>query len=254
MTVAEDPWAALRRFTAARIARGRAGAGLPTRAWLDFALAHALARDAVHAPFDAAGLQAALAADGWPTLRLRSAAGDRRTYLQRPDLGRHLDEASAARLAAPDAQAWPTGAGPRLAVVLADGLAAPAAWHALPLLAALRPRLPGWRWAPVAIAELARVALGDDIGERLQADAVVVMLGERPGLSAPDSLGLYLTWVPRRGRTDAERNCISNVRPQGLSPAQAAERLAWLLAGARRLGASGVVLKDDSDGAAALPG
>jgi ethanolamine ammonia-lyase small subunit len=255
MTTAHDPWAALRRLTAARIALGRSGAGLPTKPWLDFGLAHALARDAVHAPFDADGLAAALAADGWDSLRVHSAAPDRSAYLQRPDWGRRLDEASVQRLAAlPPA----TGDGPRLAIVLADGLAALAAWHALPLLAALRPALPHWRVTPVVLAEQARVALGDPIGAALGADAVVVMLGERPGLSSPDSLGLYLTWAPRPGRHDAERNCISNVRPAGLAPTRAAARLAALLDGARRLGATGVVLKEPGDPSAlphaALPG
>lgn len=249
MTAAHDPWAALRRLTAARIALGRSGAGLPTKPWLDFGLAHALARDAVHAPFDAEGLAAALATDGWDSLRVHSAAPDRGAYLQRPDWGRRLDAASAQRLAAVPPAA---GDGPRLCLVLADGLASLAAWHALPLLAALRPALPHWRFTPVVLAEQARVALGDPVGAALGADAVLVMLGERPGLSAPDSLGLYLTWAPRPGRHDAERNCISNVRPAGLPPARAAVRMAALLDGARRLGATGVVLKEPGD-PSALP-
>jgi ethanolamine ammonia-lyase small subunit len=239
-----ERWAALRTHTAARIALGRCGAGLPTQAWLDFSLAHALARDAVHSPFDAAGLASALQDQGWQTLAVHSAAPDRAAYLQRPDWGRRLDAASVARLAP---LALPAGAQPRLAIVLADGLAAQAAWHALPLLAALRPLLDGWDIAPLVLAEQARVALADGVGAALQAAAVVVMLGERPGLSSPDSLGLYLTWAPRPGCNDAQRNCISNVRPQGLAPGLAAARLAWLLDGARRLGASGLALKDDSD-------
>jgi ethanolamine ammonia-lyase small subunit len=242
-----DGWAALRAYTAARIALGRCGAGLPTKAALEFGLAHALARDAVHAPFETQALQCRLEADGWTTLRLRSCAPDRASYLQRPDLGRSPDE-DGARLLARGVP--PKDGRPRLALVLADGLSARAAWHALPLLRALRPLLGHWAIAPVVLAEQARVALGDPVGAALEADAVVVMLGERPGLSAPDSLGLYLTWAPRPGRTDAERNCISNVRPQGVGPDLAADRLAWLLESARRLGASGVKLKDDS----AVPG
>jgi ethanolamine ammonia-lyase small subunit len=249
MTTAHDPWAALRRLTAARIALGRCGAGLPTQAWLDFGLAHALARDAVHAPFDADGLAAALAAGGWDSLRVHSAAPDRGAYLQRPDWGRRLDAASTQRLAAVQTAA---GEGPLLCLVLADGLAALAAWHALPLLAALRPALPHWRFTPVVLAEQARVALGDPIGASLGADAVVVMLGERPGLSSPDSLGLYLTWAPRPGRHDAERNCISNVRPAGLAPTTAAARLVALIEGARQLGATGVALKAPDTRADAL--
>jgi ethanolamine ammonia-lyase small subunit len=238
-----DGWATLRAYTAARIALGRCGAGLPTKAALEFGLAHALARDAVHAPFEASALQRRLEADGWATLRVHSSAPDRAAYLQRPDWGRVLDEDSAHRLAI---VALPKDGRPRLAIVLADGLSARAAWHALPLLRALRPLLGHWSITPVVLAEQARVALGDPVGAALEADAVVVMLGERPGLSAPDSLGLYLTWGPRPGRTDAERNCIANVRPQGVGAAAAAEKLAWLLDSARRLGASGVTLKDDS--------
>ena len=250
MNTTDDPWAPLRRLTAARIALGRSGAGLPTKPCLDFAVPHALARDGVHAPVDADGLQAALAADGWPSLRVHSAAPDRGAYLQRPDWGRRLDEPGAALLAA---QSPVAGEGPLLALVLADGLAALAAWHALPLLAALRPALPHWRFAPVVLAQQARVALGDPVGAALGADVVVVMLGERPGLSSPDSLGLYLTWAPRPGRSDAERNCISNVRPAGLAPALAALRLAALLEGARPLGASGVRLKEPARPDAATP-
>jgi ethanolamine ammonia-lyase small subunit len=253
-----DPWMALRAHTLARIALGRTGASLPTAEWLRFAEAHALARDAVHTPLDVADLVAALRHHGIEPAVVASAAPDRATYLRRPDLGRRLDAASAAALAP-----GPGG----LAVVLADGLSARATQsHALPLLLALRAHLeaagdgvgtlaPGpLTLGPVVVATQARVALGDEVGERLQAGAVLVLIGERPGLSSPDSLGAYLTWAPRRGRSDAERNCVSNIRPEGQPPAQAAARLAWLLGAARRLGATGVALKDESDVARAAVG
>ncbi len=236
-----DPWAALRAHTLARIALGRTGASLPTVEWLRFAEAHALARDAVHTPLDVAALVAALRHHGVEPAVVASAAPDRATYLRRPDLGRRLDAASAAALAP-----GPGG----LAVVLADGLSARATQaHALPLLLALRGHLEaaGDALGIVAVATQARVALGDEVGERVQAGAVLVLIGERPGLSSPDSLGAYLTWAPRRGRRDAERNCVSNIRPEGQPPAQAAARLAWLLGAARRLGATGVALKDESN-------
>jgi ethanolamine ammonia-lyase small subunit len=240
--VTPDAWAALRTFTPARIALGRTGASQPTSAQLAFGLAHAQARDAVHAPLDVAALDAALADAGFRVLHVRSRAADRPTYLRRPDLGRRLDAGSLARLRA----AAPSPA-PDLVFVIADGLSAIAvARHAAPVLCAARTRLPGWRIGPVVIAEQARVALGDEAGEALGARAVVLLVGERPGLSSPDSLGLYLTWAPRVGRTDAERNCISNVRPEGLVYERAAITLAGLLDGARRLGATGVMLKDES--------
>ncbi len=240
---APDPWLALRRFTAARIALGRSGASLPTREVLAFGLAHARARDAVHRRLDPATVDAALAAAGMaPAIRVHSAASDRAEYLRRPDAGRRLDDASRTRLTAAAARdAFD------LVLVVADGLSALAAEsHAVPVIAALRPLLAGWRLGPTVLARQARVALGDEIGALLGARQVVMLIGERPGLSSPDSLGLYLTFDPRPGRTDAERNCISNVRPEGLDYALAAARLAHLLTGARALGKSGVALKDDS--------
>jgi ethanolamine ammonia-lyase small subunit len=247
--VEPDAWTALRAFTPARIALGRTGASQPTSAQLAFGLAHAKARDAVHAALDVDALEAALRADGFDVLRAHSRAVDRPTYLRRPDLGRRLDEASlsALRGAAPPAP-------PDLAFVVADGLSAVAvARHAAPLLRAARARLPGWRIGPVTIALQARVALGDEVGEALGARAVALLVGERPGLSSPDSLGIYLTWAPRVGRTDAERNCISNVRPEGLSYDEAAATLARLLEGARALGATGVGLKDDGEALSGEP-
>lgn len=235
-------WSDLRRFTAARVALGRVGNGLPTAAHLDFQEAHARARDAVWSALDFDALEAGLAPLGLGTLRVASQAPDRRTYLLRPDLGRRLREADRATVAA--------GFRPgMLALVVADGLCASGVQaQAAPLIAQFLPalRAAGWAVGPVVLASQARVALGDEVGEAAGAAAVVVLIGERPGLSALDSLGLYLTWAPRRGRTDAERNCISNVRPGGLPIEEAARKLAWLLAEARRLGLSGVALKDAS--------
>ncbi len=217
------PTHSLRRFTQARVALGRAGTSLPTAAHLDFQEAHAAARDAVWSALDpvALGLDAPV---------VQSEARDRREYLLRPDLGR--------RLRAEDRVRLPRTGG--VVVVVADGLCATGVQsQAAPLLRAF-----GADW-PVVVALQSRVALGDDIAHAMGAEAVVVMIGERPGLSAQDSVGLYLTWAPRPGRSDAERNCISNIRPGGLSHADAAAKLHWLLRGARALGASGVALKDD---------
>lgn len=247
--VRPNPWTALRGLTPARIALGRAGASLPTAQVLAFGLAHAQARDAVHIPLDADALEAEARAAGWPTLRVCSQAPDRATYLLRPDLGRRVAPASAELLAAAPDQ------GADVLFVLADGLSATAVQHhALPVLAAVRALLPPtWKPGPLVIAEQGRVALGDEIGGLLGARLVVVLIGERPGLSSPDSLGAYLTWGPHGGRTDAERNCISNIRPEGLTYGEAARRLAWLCEAARRLGHSGVELKDGSAPAPALP-
>lgn len=242
--IERDPWAAFSRHTPARIALGRTGASLPTQEVLRFALAHAKARDAVHAPFDADKVEAEVRGLGFATLRVASAAPARDVYLRRPDLGRRLDDESRARLAAA------ADGDVDLALVVADGLSS-AAVHAQtrPLLAALKPFLADLclSLAPVVIASQARVALGDEVGEILRARAVAVLVGERPGLSSPDSLGLYLTFDPRSGRTDAERNCISNVRAEGLSHALAAFKLAWHIREALRLGITGVGLKDESD-------
>ncbi len=250
--VLTDPWAGLRRFTRARIALGRAGQSLPTNAALAFALAHARARDAVHAELDVGAITRGLDSMGLPHLALHSAARDRPEYLRRPDFGRRLDAGSIAMLAAHRDMAG-AGAAADVLFVLADGLSALAVErHALPTLAAVLPLLPGWRLAPVVVARQARVALGDEIGGLLGARFVVIMIGERPGLSSPDSLGLYVTRAPRPGLTDAERNCISNIGPQGLQPEAAAHKLAWLLHEAARLGQTGVLLKDGSDEAPRL--
>jgi ethanolamine ammonia-lyase small subunit len=241
---APDPWTDLRRHTAARIALGRAGASLPTAEWLRFAQAHALARDAVHQPYDSAALASALQAQAFETLTLESAAPDRATYLRRPDLGRRLSGRSAALLAGV------AGDGCDVAIVIGDGLSARAAQsHALQLLLELRPRLEaaGLGLGPLALVHQCRVALGDEVGAALRARAVLVLIGERPGLSSPDSLGAYLTWAPRAGLADALRNCVSNIRPEGLAYGLAAHKITWLLAMARRAGGTGVQLKDESD-------
>ena len=232
-----DPFERLRARTPARVFLGRCGAALPTRALLEFQLAHARARDAVYREFEPERIAAGLPG---PELRIvHSRASDRQMYLQQPDLGRRLDDRSAAVLVQGDYEA---------VFVIADGLSARAVHeHAASTVAVTLAKIRGWRLAPVIVACRARVALGDEIGERLGAQLAVVLIGERPGLSAPDSLGVYLTWQPRVGRLDSERNCISNIRPPtGLSYEQAATRLAWLMNAARRLRLSGVALKEES--------
>ncbi|MGS5089230.1 ethanolamine ammonia-lyase subunit EutC [Hydrogenophaga sp. A37] len=240
-----DPWASLKRYTPARIALGRVGVSLPTREVLGFSLAHAQARDAIHLPLDLATLADQLQADGWPApLCLHSRAHDRAEYLLRPDLGRRLDDASGDALRAWRAQ----HAAPDLALVIGDGLSALGIQrHALPLLAAIRVALGGrLTLSPPVLVRQARVAVADEVGELLGARMVAMVVGERPGLSSPDSVGIYLTHAPRVGRHDAERNCISNVRPAGQDPLTAARRLAWLVGEGLRLGATGVGLKDHS--------
>lgn len=240
----DELWQRLARLTPARIGLGRAGAGLPTREVLKFGLAHAQARDAVHTPIDAGAVAGAVEALGFATLAVSSGAPDRATYLRRPDYGRRLSPESLKALS--EAAQEPVD----LALVVADGLSARAVHEgAAAMLAAFRPHAEraGWRLAPVVIATQARVALGDAVGAALKARAVVVLIGERPGLSSPDSLGLYLTFAPKPGRMDAERNCISNVRPAGLGFDLAAFKLNWLLTQAFARGLSGVGLKDESD-------
>jgi ethanolamine ammonia-lyase small subunit len=238
----KNPWNALRQFTNARIALGRAGNSLPTAPLLAFNLSHAQARDAVHQPLDAESLHEQLRANGFTTLDVHSAAPDRQHYLRRPDLGRRLSDES--REVLKQVAAEP----PEVVFVIADGLSAfAAAKQSIPLLQAVCSKLGDWKIGPVVIARQARVALGDEIGELLRTRLVVMLIGERPGLSSPDSLGIYLTYAPKVGCSDAQRNCISNVRPEGLSYAGAAHKLHYLLTHARRLGLTGVGLKDDSD-------
>jgi ethanolamine ammonia-lyase small subunit len=257
--VVTNPWSALRRFTPAHVGLGRAGVSVPTSAQLAFQLAHARARDAVHDPLDVAQVRAELGGLGLETLALHSAAADRATYLQRPDLGRQLDDRS---LRALDTLGLPYRADRfDLALAIVDGLSSRAIHrHAVPFVREVLARLPArasnsespdermrdaWSVAPVAVVEQGRVAIGDAIGEALCARLVVVLIGERPGLSSPDSLGAYLTWEPRPGRSDAERNCLSNIRPEGLPYQEAATRLVGLLHDAARRQVSGVGLKDE---------
>jgi ethanolamine ammonia-lyase small subunit len=227
---------ALRSYTPARIGLQRTGVSLATRPLLDFQLAHARARDAVHAAIDVRMLCDELRRCGLVALSLESQAKDRLTYLRRPDLGRALSADSAALLTAGDYD---------VVFVVADGLSALAVErHAVQLLRAVLPLIADWRLAPVCVVEQGRVAIGDAIGEALGARLAVVLIGERPGLSSPDSLGVYITWEPRRGRQDAERNCISNIREEGLGYAQAAARLQHYMKESSRLQLTGLGLKD----------
>lgn len=250
-SVIANPWQTLSQFTPARIALGRTGVSLPTQPQLAFQLAHARARDAVHQLLDVPqllqDLETAQVARADTCLVLDSAASDRLQYLQHPDKGRRLDDASRERLRALPQP--PEGRGCDIAFVIADGLSALAiAQYAAPLLTAVMRRIAAENWvlAPLTIVRQGRVAVGDEIGELLGARLVVLLIGERPGLSSPDSLGIYLTWMPRVGLTDESRNCISNVRAAGLSPEEAAAKVVYLVSEMRRRQLSGVRLKDDS--------
>ncbi len=243
--VIANPWQALRRYTNARIALGRAGDSLPTDAMLAFQLDHARARDAVHLPFDSAGVAQQLQAHGYEVIQVQSAAPSRDVYLKRPDLGRRLDARSRQAL---EQRARATNQTYDAAFVIADGLSALAVHqHAVPLLLRVVPALGGlgWRIAPIVVAAQGRVALCDEIGALLRAEQVAIAIGERPGLSVADSLGVYLTFAPHVGRTDADRNCISNLHPHGLSYDAAQQTLLYLMSQARRLKLTGVALKDD---------
>jgi ethanolamine ammonia-lyase small subunit len=240
MTDSQPPalWPQLKTHTAARIGLTRTGASLGTAPLLDFRLAHAQARDAVHTKLDEPALLTQLPP---PVLVVSSQAPDRTTYLRRPDLGRRLDPV-ATTILAPHAGTYD------LAIAISDGLSASAAQrHAGPLLKALLPALATWSLAPIVFIHGARVAAADPVAMALGAQAVLIMLGERPGLSAPDSLGAYLTWSPSPTTTDADRNCISNIRPEGLPYAEAAYRLHHLLGRMRNLRRTGVAVKDESD-------
>jgi ethanolamine ammonia-lyase small subunit len=220
----------LRQFTPARVALGRAGNSLPTRELLDFQLAHARARDAVYCPLDTGSF-------AFESIRLESAARNRAEYLRRPDLGRRLSERSRQELA--------SITGPfDVVFVVADGLSALAVHrHASNLLAAILPMLHEWKIAPIVVVEQGRVAVADEIGALVNAALSVILIGERPGLSCADSLGVYMTWSPRPGRTDAERNCISNIHGAGLSPGAAANLLFMLMSQARARQVSGISLR-----------
>ena len=242
---ATPAWLKLKELTGARIALGRTGVSLPTKDILEFRMAHARARDAVHTALEIEPLFKGLASRGFAPITVASQAADRHTFLLRPDLGRRLSVDSSQTLT--NLSNDTKQALPNLAFVIADGLSAQAIQrHALALLEALRIELPQVQEAAVVLATQARVALGDEIGEILGAELVVVLIGERPGLSAPDSMSAYLTWQPKLGRTDVERNCISNIRLEGLNYAEAAQKLAWLIRQAKVLGKSGVELKEES--------
>jgi ethanolamine ammonia-lyase small subunit len=241
--VSKDAWSHLKQYTQARISLGRAGSSLPTSEILNFGSAHALARDAVHTPFESAELAQALQKAGFATLEVKSRAPDRHTYLLRPDMGRSLSEASTNQLLDyPEKEL-------DLLLVVGDGLSSLAVHnHALILLQAVHALVPdNWRVSPIVLATQARVAISDEIGETLKAKVVIMLVGERPGLSSPDSLGVYITYAPKKGRHDGERNCISNIRPEGLSYKDAAKKIVWLVNEAMRLGLSGVDLKDESE-------
>lgn len=241
-----DPWNQLRRVTQARIALGRAGGSLPTAEWLAFKSAHAAARDAVHNEFDAEAIAVEIAAIGVEARVVNTAASDRAIYLQRPDLGRCLDGPSRKQLQELSARTYAEK--PDLAIAVSDGLSALAVHRQAPgLLRLLVPALQNerWRLAPIVVARFGRVALEDEIGEILQAELALILIGERPGLGSPDSLGAYLVYHPRVGNTDACRNCVSNIRAEGLPWTAAAETLHYLLTEARRQKISGVALKDN---------
>jgi len=247
-----DPWNVLARFTPARIGLGRAGGSIPTQPLLEFQLAHARARDAVQRDLDTDTVTRELMERGFAMLQLHSAAPDRETFIQRPDLGRILSPGAKALLENQARTAHVFDA----VFVVADGLSALAIErHAPALLDHIAPKLgeANWRLAPVCLVRQGRVAVGDEIGALLPAAMAVMLIGERPGLSSPDSLGVYLTWDPMPGRSNAERNCISNVRPEGLSYALAAHKLFYLMTQARRRKLSGVALKEDAP-ALAVPG
>jgi ethanolamine ammonia-lyase small subunit len=235
----------LKDFTPARVGLGRTGASLTTKAWLDFALAHARARDAVHATFDASSLVSGLNDLGLDAVEVSSRASKREDYLKRPDLGRTLDEESQRRLASH------RNGSSQLAIVIGDGLSPAAVQaHAVQLVRGLVPQLAidGIDIGQAVVASNARVALGDEIGAVLGVRMIVVLIGERPGLSASDSLGAYLTFAPRPGRTDAERNCVSNIHGAGLGYDEAALRIAWLIREGLARQITGVALKDESGG------
>ena len=239
----QDPWGDLKRFTRARIALGRVGSSLPTKEILNFGMSHAMARDAVHLALDVEALKIQIESLGCDVIRLHSRAPDRASYLLRPDWGRRLNDQSAQLLIDQVKKSVD------VSIVIGDGLSSLAVQrHATPMLQAILQSMPiHWKIGPVVIASQARVALADEVGSLIKAQMVILLIGERPGLSSPDSLGIYLTYQPRVGCSDADRNCISNVRPEGLSYEAAARKLIWLTNESMRLKVSGVALKDESD-------
>ena len=245
-TSSQDPWQVLRTLTDARIALGRAGSSVPTVPQLDFQWAHARARDAVHHPLDLESMKAALENLSPDACIVRSAAKDRPTYLQRPDLGRRLDSESRSLL---EARASKTKESPDLVIVIADGLSALAIErNAARFLSCLLPALRAHAitLAPLILVQQGRVAIGDEIGEVLKAKMVAILIGERPGLSSPDSMGIYLSWQPKVGLRDSARNCLSNIRAQGMSDVVAVEKFMYLLCEGMRRQLTGVALKDET--------
>ena len=252
-TAQPDAWAGLSRFTSARIALGRTGGSWRTETLLAFRLAHARARDAVGKVFAVESLEAQLHAAGRETVRLATAASSSSVFLKRPDLGRRLTE---------DSQRWLTEQAAKwadrdLALIVSDGLSALAAERQVaPTLGALLPLLEevGWRVGPILVVPFARVKLQDEVGVLLGVRHTLVLLGERPGLGSPDSLGAYLTYQPGPEKTDADRNCVSNIRPEGLPPVEAGVRLAQLLLESAKRRCSGVALKAPEPQAGRLTG
>lgn len=239
-----DPWAFLQNHTSARIARGRTGHSLPTRALLDFQLDHARARDAVYSELERDELMNQLAVFHQPVLALHSRATDRQQYLQRPDLGRKLDANSLSTLSAESSPGFD------LCLVIVDGLSATAInRHALTVVSRLAEEVLklGWTLAPLCLVEQGRVAIGDEIAHAVKAETVVVLIGERPGLTSPDSMGAYLTFQPQPGLTDESRNCISNIRPEGFPYEATVQKLLYLLTEMKNRRLSGVQLKDEFD-------
>ena len=239
----QDPWGDLKQFTRARIALGRVGSSLPTKEILNFGMSHAMARDAVHLSLDVDALEMQIESLGCDVLKLHSRAPDRASYLLRPDWGRRLGDESAQLIKALPQEKID------VSIVIGDGLSSLAVQrHAASMLQSIQQTMPSeWKLGPVVIASQARVALADEVGELMNARMVILLIGERPGLSSPDSLGLYLTYQPKVGCSDADRNCISNVRPEGLNYEAAAKKLMWLAKESMRLKVSGVALKDESD-------
>lgn len=242
--VQQDPWAQLKSFTRARIALGRVGSSLPTKEVLSFGLSHAMARDAVHLALDVESLATQIEALGLNVVKVHSRAPDRASYLLRPDWGRRLDATSLSALQESQSTKLID-----FMLVIGDGLSSLAVQrHVTPLIAEIQKIMPkSWVVGDVVIASQARVAIADEIGEASGARMVAMLIGERPGLSSPDSLGIYLTYAPKVGYSDADRNCISNVRPEGLNYTAAAKKMMWLAVEAMRLQVSGVALKDESD-------
>lgn len=240
----DDCWSELRKFTDARIALGRTGGSLPTKEYLRFSLDHARARDAIHEPFRPEWIKGNLEQLGLGSLCLESAAGDRKTFLVRPDLGKRLSQRSIEFLNKYDYK------GADICIVIGDGLSSKAVHkQSVPLLKELLPYFAQLNLsvAPIVLATQSRVALGDDIAERMHCKCVIILIGERPGLTSPDSLGAYITYDTFRGRLESERNCVSNIRPEGLDYKRAAFKIAWLVESAFSIGRSGTSLKDNSD-------